>query len=353
MVWYSEGEALATVEERGTPASGAPVLSVCIPTYNRAPRLQNALEQFARALSRSKFPREVELVISNNASTDRTADVIRSSLDAVAASSAVRVYSQRANLGAEGNFKFLYEHARGEYVWLWGDDDTLHEEQLDLLVRDLQEHRPEVCISSFANFGNAGDRTRLPAGAEVHLVTDLREGVEHVYPLGKISQYVLRRHDLSPEEQALSDRSARQTSFWFVALAVMLLVRRQPRLLLRAAEIGSSGRDSRDIRFSPRVYGTKKTAVLMALQGSGLQAHFERAIPDAPVDNFVVGNLFRTAVGLNKMERDVALEEFRYLCGRLRPIALSGWRNAVKLPFILTLFPIAARIRYRGEAKEG
>jgi glycosyltransferase involved in cell wall biosynthesis len=349
MVWLSEAEAGAALDEYGGAGAEAPLLSVCIPTYNRAARLAGALEQFAAVLRRSGHRGSIEIVISDNASPDGTAGVIRVAAGALAESVPLRVYTQRVNVGAEGNFKFLYEHARGDYVLLWGDDDTLNEEDFGRLVDDLARHRPEVCISSFANFGNAGDRTRVPTGKDVEMVDDLRAAVEHVYPLGKISQYVLRRHELTPAERELSDRSARETSFWFVALAVLLLARREPRLLLRAGEIGNSGRDSRDMRFSPRVYGTKKAAVLMALEGSPLQAHFAAAIPEAQVDNFVVGNLFRTAVGLNKMEREVAEDEFRYLRGRLGPIARSGWRNAVKLPFILALFPIAARVRYRGQ----
>ena len=351
MVWLSAGGAGPTHEEHGPAPAATPFLSVCIPTYNRAPRLGVTLERFADVLRNSSNRSDVEVVISDNASTDATAGVVRAALGALAGTR-VRVYTQRENLGAEGNFKFLYEHAAGEYVLLWGDDDTLNHGQLDLLVRDLREHAPEVCISSFANFGNAGDRARVPAGEDVLEVSEARAAVEHVHPMGKISQYVLRRYRLSPAEQELSDRAARETSFWFVAMAVLLLVRRRPRLLLRAAEIGSSGRDSRDMRFSPRVYGTKKTAVLLALEGSALHSHFAQAIPDEPVDNFVVGNLFRTAVGLNRMERDVALEEFRYLRGRLRQVAFSNWRNALKLPVVLVLFPIVARVRYRMEERK-
>ncbi|HYW07845.1 MAG TPA: glycosyltransferase family 2 protein [Longimicrobium sp.] len=353
MVWLAEDASGYVLAEDGPRPSTVPLLSVCIPTYNRAARLAGTLDQFAGVLRRSGHRGSVEMVISDNASPDGTAEVIRAAAGALAESVPLRVYTQRVNVGAEGNFKFLYEHARGDYVLLWGDDDTLNEEDFGRLVDDLARHRPEVCISSFANFGNAGDRTRVSAGRDVEMVDDLRAAVDHVYPLGKISQYVLRRHELAPTEQELSDRSARETSFWFVALAVLLLARRSPRLLLRAGEIGNSGRDSRDMRFSPRVYGTKKAAVLMALGGSPLQAHFAVAIPEARVDNFVVGNLFRTSLGLSRMERDVALDEFRYMRGKLAEITFSSWRNAVKVPFILLLFPVVSRVRYRSERGGG
>ena len=51
-----------------------PILSICIPTWNRAALLESTLEHlsFTRDLG---FP--VEIVISDNASDDRTPEVVR------------------------------------------------------------------------------------------------------------------------------------------------------------------------------------------------------------------------------------------------------------------------------------
>ena len=46
-----------------------PILSICIPTYNRAEVLRDTLEHYT---SCEEFNDEVELIISDNASTDAT-----------------------------------------------------------------------------------------------------------------------------------------------------------------------------------------------------------------------------------------------------------------------------------------
>jgi abequosyltransferase len=46
-----------------------PLLSICIPTYNRSQYLKQALETY---VSNAAFDDEVEIVISDNASTDNT-----------------------------------------------------------------------------------------------------------------------------------------------------------------------------------------------------------------------------------------------------------------------------------------
>ena len=53
-----------------------PLLSICIPTYNRAAILQETSRLLIRAIKESGHLSEVEICISDNASTDRTPDVI-------------------------------------------------------------------------------------------------------------------------------------------------------------------------------------------------------------------------------------------------------------------------------------
>ena len=49
-----------------------PILSICIPTYNRAESLRTSLQQY---VSCKGFDESIEIVISDNASTDDTRKV--------------------------------------------------------------------------------------------------------------------------------------------------------------------------------------------------------------------------------------------------------------------------------------
>jgi glycosyltransferase involved in cell wall biosynthesis len=60
-----------------TPAT--PVLSICVPTYNRSRYLASLLEGLVAQMA--TFPHSYELVISDNASTDDTPAVVARLLD--------------------------------------------------------------------------------------------------------------------------------------------------------------------------------------------------------------------------------------------------------------------------------
>jgi glycosyltransferase involved in cell wall biosynthesis len=92
-----------------------PLVSIGIPTYNRAVTLRRAIESAAR----QTYP-NIEIIISDNASTDGTEALCRE----WAASSANIVYIRRdVNQGAVNNFLSARDAARGEYfLWLADDD---------------------------------------------------------------------------------------------------------------------------------------------------------------------------------------------------------------------------------------
>lgn len=108
-----------------------PILSVCIITRNRAP----ALERLLTDLQTEMVP-GVEVCVSDNASTDSTAQVIarwRGRLP-------LRYQKNRRNLGGEQNVLAACSMARGQYVWFMGDDDLLAPGALSSLARALYAH---------------------------------------------------------------------------------------------------------------------------------------------------------------------------------------------------------------------
>ncbi|MBA3888908.1 MAG: glycosyltransferase family 2 protein [Gemmatimonadaceae bacterium] len=333
----------------GTVPPGELLLSFCIPTYKRAPKLARLLEQMVRVLEQSAFRDAVEIVISDNASPDKTDEVCRTFGERLAPLCHVRVLRQAENVGMMRNFQLLYEQARGSYVCLWGDDDGLYDTEFDPLLHDLSTIRPELCVSSFNNYKFEGDRVRLDGQASV-MVTDLEPGVRHLLALGKISQYVYRRRDLTPHEKGVSDRGRMETEFWFITLSVLLFTHHQRTLLLRSAEIGWSDRDSHDLRFSPRAYGTIKEAALLGLDDQVLRAEFARKLPEPITDLIMVGILFRHAIGRIRLQPDIARMEHAHLMENLPRLLFAHWRTFVKIPFILVLYPLT---RWRDAAAAG
>jgi len=114
-----------------------PLVSVGLPTFNRAAGLQRA----AASVLTQSWP-SLELVISDNASSDETESIGRALADGDAR---VRYVRHEANLGAEANFRCALEEARGElFMWL-ADDDWLGPGTVSACARRLLE-RPDHAL---------------------------------------------------------------------------------------------------------------------------------------------------------------------------------------------------------------
>jgi glycosyltransferase involved in cell wall biosynthesis len=96
-----------------------PLLTIAIPTYNRAPFLKEILSSlFDQLITESR----VELIVSDNASSDATPDVVE---QFVRRGLPLRSIRNVINVGPDANFLQCFEQARGKYVWIFGDDDIL------------------------------------------------------------------------------------------------------------------------------------------------------------------------------------------------------------------------------------
>ena len=82
-------------------------LSLCIPTYNRAAFLSEALDSVIQQATD-----EVEIVISDNASNDGTAEMVT---EYQGKFPRITYYRQPENLGFDRNMLRAVDLARGEY----------------------------------------------------------------------------------------------------------------------------------------------------------------------------------------------------------------------------------------------
>jgi glycosyltransferase involved in cell wall biosynthesis len=94
-----------------------PLISLCIPTWNRAPYLRYVLSWLKR--DAASFP-DVEIVIADNASTDDTPAVIAE----FAAHLPIRSLRHAENIGAYRNVSAALTAGTAPYVMYLADDDT-------------------------------------------------------------------------------------------------------------------------------------------------------------------------------------------------------------------------------------
>jgi hypothetical protein len=96
-----------------------PLLTIAIPTYNRARYLRELLSVLFEQLIKE---RRVELIISDNASPDETPGVVE---EYRKRGLQIRSVRNEINIGADANFLQCLEMASGKYFWLFGDDDII------------------------------------------------------------------------------------------------------------------------------------------------------------------------------------------------------------------------------------
>ena len=131
----------AIVAERAQAMSlqKRPTLSLCISTYNRANWLAVSLKNWA-----SQFPKPidgVELVVCDNASTDHTYRVVQPYLGRPDFS----FRRNPRNVGMLGNLRETAQLARGDYIWIVGDDDLVLPGAIERILKVVREH-PEVAL---------------------------------------------------------------------------------------------------------------------------------------------------------------------------------------------------------------
>lgn len=127
-----------------------PELSICIPTFNRRQYLSDLFESLAPQLDP-----EVEVVVSDNASTDGTADMIREWQTRLPRLSYKR---WEKNHGADHNYLSVVEMASGRYCWLMGSDDIADPHAVRTIRAAL--HRGPDCLL-FARELRTADMTPL------------------------------------------------------------------------------------------------------------------------------------------------------------------------------------------------
>ncbi|HZC28030.1 MAG TPA: glycosyltransferase family A protein [Actinopolymorphaceae bacterium] len=118
--------------------STAPRLSIGLPVYNGERYLAEALE----ALLGQSYT-DYELIISDNASTDRTPEICR---DYAARDERIRYVRQETNLGASGNHNFVFRQARGE-LFKWASHDDLYGRDLLSRCIDALDADPELVLA--------------------------------------------------------------------------------------------------------------------------------------------------------------------------------------------------------------
>ena len=99
-----------------------PLVTIGIPTYNRADKF--LISSLKSALCQTY--KNIEIIVSDNCSTDNTESIVKDLTDP-----RVRYTKHPHNIGANNNFNYCIEQARGQYFLLLPADDLIDEDFIE------------------------------------------------------------------------------------------------------------------------------------------------------------------------------------------------------------------------------
>lgn len=111
------------------------LLTIAIPTYNRATSLDDALKSVTQQIDNRT---DIEIVISDNASTDETYTIVQRYQSQFPQ---IKYYKNEINKGIDFNIYKVAALSMGEYVYFLSDDDIMLPNSLNQMIALIQEHQ--------------------------------------------------------------------------------------------------------------------------------------------------------------------------------------------------------------------
>jgi len=115
-----------------------PLVSIIIPTYNRASFVGTALEACL-----AQTYRNLEIIVVNDGSPDNTAEVVQSWVEKDAR---IRLINKNPNEGLPRGLNTGFQHANGAF-WTWtSDDNTFLPHAIETMVKVAMQHQSPCLV---------------------------------------------------------------------------------------------------------------------------------------------------------------------------------------------------------------
>ena len=135
------------------------ILSIGIPTYNRARMLEDSLNNVASQITEDLVSK-VSIVVSDNSSTDNTS-VIVNKVKQKYSDVEIIYHKHETNLGYDKNVNSLFSLSLSDYVMPLGDDDGLEDNAIKKIVKHLEEQKNVSVFYISNNFYDSDLRKKI------------------------------------------------------------------------------------------------------------------------------------------------------------------------------------------------
>ncbi|MCB0164530.1 MAG: glycosyltransferase family 2 protein [Anaerolineae bacterium] len=118
------------------------LLTIAIPTFNRAQLLNKQLGWLAQAVKCQEA--ECEVIISDNCSSDETPQVVQKWREKLG-SLTLKLNRNSENIGAIRNIAYCMKEATGRFVWVISDDDEIGPDTLTYVLHQIKTY-PDLAL---------------------------------------------------------------------------------------------------------------------------------------------------------------------------------------------------------------
>ncbi len=126
-----------------------PILSICIPTYNRKKFLKESLDKILAQLNNNELLNSVEIVISDNDSKDGTWNLIKNIW-----SNNIKYFKNDYNIWWLANLFKVTEHAKWKYLWLLADDDCITDFAIEYVLDIIKAENFDLLLCNMVSSEN-------------------------------------------------------------------------------------------------------------------------------------------------------------------------------------------------------
>jgi glycosyltransferase involved in cell wall biosynthesis len=122
------------------------LIDILIPTYNRAKDTLANLEALQQEIAKNDLWNTVQIIVSDNCSTDQTEEFVQVFSDNKDKRLALQYYRNDSNIGLEPNALAVLSKASSPYVLFLGDDDFLAPDYLNYCCDSIAKYPELGCI---------------------------------------------------------------------------------------------------------------------------------------------------------------------------------------------------------------
>ncbi|MTI69497.1 MAG: glycosyltransferase [Firmicutes bacterium] len=104
------------------------MVTVIVPTFNREDYINSALDSVL-----NQTYKNYEIIVVNDGSTDSTETVLQPYMDKI-------IYLKKENGGKSSAINYAMRYAKGDYIWVFDDDDIALPMKLELQIKKFKEN---------------------------------------------------------------------------------------------------------------------------------------------------------------------------------------------------------------------